>query len=575
MIAAALLSAPPASSSSLSKSSSATMTMTTAMLKTTEQQVRTLIPVTTSDGSKLYVSGPCIVLKTQTPTVAQQMQALRPLLKSDNNNKNVSNTTVDTKNIINNNDDNNNNNNSEAFLTDDNNSATSPGSNTENEPEALRVKRRIDFTALGLPRPQPQAMARRNERERNRVKQVNQGFETLRQHVPQGRKNKKLSKVDTLKEAAKYIKYLHQLLVEADQDSDSSLTSAISDTITIVSRPTTSTTTTTTTSASVATSPAPPSPSQDSPTTSETSSASTNTTAITAADLLQLATPMECSGTTADFAADHTPNVVSDSLDFADDHTTNVVSDSLDFADDHTTNVVSHSLDFADEHSTNVVSHSLDFAPNNGSPVFGMDNGCVTFNSQVDYGHTAAQLANVQDFMNVSPMGSTSTDMGEKSPTHLLELAPAQLHYGNQQQSPHPSPAIPAPMEVDHVQIAIDNSAHFLRAPFNTHQQHPQAMHFLDLNHSTSSSPDCSPVEPPRHLALQQLAGFQSLKTDMSCGGSEGSCPVSPSESSGTSEASQEEGLGMCGGENWQDLSADIAEWLCSKIDIEDPEVFV
>jgi len=37
--------------------------------------------------------------------------------------------------------------------------------------------------------------ARRNERERNRVRQVNLGFDRLRQHVPQGRRNKKLSKV--------------------------------------------------------------------------------------------------------------------------------------------------------------------------------------------------------------------------------------------------------------------------------------------------------------------------------------------------------------------------------------------
>ena len=54
--------------------------------------------------------------------------------------------------------------------------------------------------------------ARRNERERNRVKQVNLGFDKLREHVPQGRQNKKLSKVDTLKAAVSYIQQLQQIL---------------------------------------------------------------------------------------------------------------------------------------------------------------------------------------------------------------------------------------------------------------------------------------------------------------------------------------------------------------------------
>ena len=55
---------------------------------------------------------------------------------------------------------------------------------------------------------------RRNERERNRVKMVNQGFSTLRQHVPNGAKNKKMSKVETLRNAVDYIKQLKKLLGE-------------------------------------------------------------------------------------------------------------------------------------------------------------------------------------------------------------------------------------------------------------------------------------------------------------------------------------------------------------------------
>ncbi|GIX68832.1 achaete-scute homolog 1 [Caerostris darwini] len=56
------------------------------------------------------------------------------------------------------------------------------------------------------------AVARRNERERNRVRQVNMGFATLRQHVPNGAKSKKMSKVETLRSAVQYIKQLQRLL---------------------------------------------------------------------------------------------------------------------------------------------------------------------------------------------------------------------------------------------------------------------------------------------------------------------------------------------------------------------------
>lgn len=82
------------------------------------------------------------------------------------------------------------------------------------KPEQLRCKRRTDLSGLHqiLPKPQPAAVARRNERERNRVKMVNLGFETLREHVPSGKKNKKMSKVETLKAATDYIKYLQDIL---------------------------------------------------------------------------------------------------------------------------------------------------------------------------------------------------------------------------------------------------------------------------------------------------------------------------------------------------------------------------
>ncbi|XP_072311037.1 achaete-scute homolog 1a [Eucyclogobius newberryi] len=85
-------------------------------------------------------------------------------------------------------------------------------------PELLRCKRRLNFAGFGytLPPQQPHAVARRNERERNRVKLVNNGFATLREHVPNGAANKKMSKVETLRSAVEYIRALQQLLDEHD-----------------------------------------------------------------------------------------------------------------------------------------------------------------------------------------------------------------------------------------------------------------------------------------------------------------------------------------------------------------------
>lgn len=76
------------------------------------------------------------------------------------------------------------------------------------------------------------AVARRNARERNRVKQVNNGFANLRQHIPafvaahfessSGRGGaKKLSKVETLRMAVEYIRSLEQLLA-IDKSGDMS-----------------------------------------------------------------------------------------------------------------------------------------------------------------------------------------------------------------------------------------------------------------------------------------------------------------------------------------------------------------
>ncbi|XP_061394036.1 achaete-scute complex protein T5 [Musca vetustissima] len=84
------------------------------------------------------------------------------------------------------------------------------------------------------------SVIRRNARERNRVKQVNDGFSHLRQHIPtaiiaeisNGRRgigpgaDKKLSKVDTLRMAAEYIRRLKKLIEDVDSGSDSSSVSS-------------------------------------------------------------------------------------------------------------------------------------------------------------------------------------------------------------------------------------------------------------------------------------------------------------------------------------------------------------
>uniref|UniRef100_A0A670XPU2 BHLH domain-containing protein n=1 Tax=Pseudonaja textilis TaxID=8673 RepID=A0A670XPU2_PSETE len=87
-------------------------------------------------------------------------------------------------------------------------------------PELLRCKRRLAFPGLTAQQSGGSggaaAVARRNERERNRVKLVNLGFQTLRQHVPNGAAAKKMSKVETLRSAVEYIRALQQLLDEHD-----------------------------------------------------------------------------------------------------------------------------------------------------------------------------------------------------------------------------------------------------------------------------------------------------------------------------------------------------------------------
>ena len=64
---------------------------------------------------------------------------------------------------------------------------------------------------------EPAVVARRNARERKRVKLVNDGFMRLRKHVPTDPKNKKLSKVKTLRSAIDYIHHLQHLLTQENK----------------------------------------------------------------------------------------------------------------------------------------------------------------------------------------------------------------------------------------------------------------------------------------------------------------------------------------------------------------------
>ncbi|XP_044074595.1 achaete-scute homolog 5-like [Siniperca chuatsi] len=59
---------------------------------------------------------------------------------------------------------------------------------------------------------EPAFIQKRNERERQRVRCVNQGYAKLRDHLPGQSADKRLSKVETLRAAIRYIKYLQGLV---------------------------------------------------------------------------------------------------------------------------------------------------------------------------------------------------------------------------------------------------------------------------------------------------------------------------------------------------------------------------
>ncbi|KAL3882165.1 hypothetical protein ACJMK2_028533 [Sinanodonta woodiana] len=66
---------------------------------------------------------------------------------------------------------------------------------------------------------EPAFIRKRNERERDRVRCVNEGYARLKQHLPIEKKEKRISKVETLRCAIEYIRYLKVLLSDSKTDN--------------------------------------------------------------------------------------------------------------------------------------------------------------------------------------------------------------------------------------------------------------------------------------------------------------------------------------------------------------------
>nr|QNN94677.1 achaete-scute B [Malacoceros fuliginosus] len=74
----------------------------------------------------------------------------------------------------------------------------------------------------------PAFIRKRNERERERVRCVNDGYARLREHVPLANKDKRVSKVETLRAAINYIEHLQEVLHNVDgKNSSGSLSTSI------------------------------------------------------------------------------------------------------------------------------------------------------------------------------------------------------------------------------------------------------------------------------------------------------------------------------------------------------------
>lgn len=64
-----------------------------------------------------------------------------------------------------------------------------------------------------------------NIRERRRMVTLNEAFERLKQRIPRGSKDKKLSRIDTLRTAISYITSMQKMLIMADSQESTAMTS--------------------------------------------------------------------------------------------------------------------------------------------------------------------------------------------------------------------------------------------------------------------------------------------------------------------------------------------------------------
>ncbi|XP_017794093.1 PREDICTED: pancreas transcription factor 1 subunit alpha [Habropoda laboriosa] len=110
---------------------------------------------------------------------------------------------------------------SEIYLYDENSSdnESAYSSDQENHTRERSQSNRRNGASGKSPRQAVQQRQAANMRERRRMQNINDAFEGLRAHIPTLPYEKRLSKVDTLKLAIGYIKFLNEL-VRADKGND-------------------------------------------------------------------------------------------------------------------------------------------------------------------------------------------------------------------------------------------------------------------------------------------------------------------------------------------------------------------
>jgi len=89
---------------------------------------------------------------------------------------------------------------------------------------------------------EPAFIRKRNERERERVRCVNEGYSKLRDHLPLENKEKRISKVETLRCAIRYIKHLQGMLGEQNEPELSRKRARTADTVDVKAEPNANTT---------------------------------------------------------------------------------------------------------------------------------------------------------------------------------------------------------------------------------------------------------------------------------------------------------------------------------------------